>query len=307
MGYFCAWIWSLALYPFVNLAPTITGLVTGTDGGVLGGELAGMVSPGGALDSKITPVMESLMPVGYALCLLFFLISLLELAMSERMTMEYMIKFFSKFVVGVVAIYYCRDIFKICREMGATMSTWVSMSAAKTVEIPSLENVFYQYVTTGGGAAWIFAVLGSLVGAAPLLFIAFGLLGMTYVTVFTWLLEMGARGIFLPIALSLLSDDGWRGAGGRYIKKFLAICCQGVVMVIIASLMTSIMQVAMGGVVKAVGDGFTGTDGFLGIGGEDANFMLQLLKSTVVVAGVGIASFSVMGKSMSIISDVFGG
>lgn len=313
MSYFSSWIWSMALYPFKNLGPTIVSLVTGQSDPILGNNLVQFVKvdDGNALDGLILPVMESLMPVGYALCLLFFLISLLELAMSERMTMEYMIKFFSKFVVGVVAIYYCKDIYRICREMGAAMASWISLSAGQEIVIPDLEGAFQLYCEKGGGAAWLACVLGSLVGGAPCLFIGFGLLALTYITIFTWILEMGARAVFLPIALSLLSDDGWRGAGGRYIKKFLGICCQGAVMVIVASIMTRVMSAAMTGVAVAARNAanIAANQDIMHkmLGTTTGSFMLDLIQATVVVIGVGIASFSVMGKSMSIVSDVFGG
>ena len=42
--------------------------------------------------------------------------------------------------------------------------------------------------------------------------------------------------MFFPIAMGLMSDDGWRGAGGRYLKKFLAVCCQSAVLVVIGGL-----------------------------------------------------------------------
>ena len=40
--------------------------------------------------------MEAMKPVGYAICMLFFIVALLELTTQDRMTLEFFIKFFAK-------------------------------------------------------------------------------------------------------------------------------------------------------------------------------------------------------------------
>lgn len=42
----------------------------------------------------------------------------------------------------------------------------------------------------------------------------------------TRIIEIGVRGSLMPIAAGLMADDGWRGAGGRYFRKLLALSIQ---------------------------------------------------------------------------------
>ena len=61
-------------------------------------------------------------------------------------------------------------------------------------------------------------------------------------------LELGIRTIFMPVPMGLMAEDGWRGAGGRYIKKYMAVASQGMVMIAAVK----VMQVFVGAVMNTV-------------------------------------------------------
>ena len=61
-------------------------------------------------------------------------------------------------------------------------------------------------------------------------------------------LELGIRTIFMPVPMGLMAEDGWRGAGGRYIKKYMAVASQGMVMIAAVK----VMQVFIGAVMNTV-------------------------------------------------------
>jgi hypothetical protein len=110
---------------------------------------------------------------------------------------------------------------------------------------------------------------------------------ITWMLAFTRLLEICVRGMFLPIGLSLMSDDGWHGAGGRYLKKFIAVVCQSAVLIAIAKITTLILTSAATGMVTNLN-------------------MSTIIQSLLVMVMVAIACVSVMFKSVGICNDIFG-
>lgn len=262
-----------------------------------------LLNLGGSVDSTAKEVIKLLQPTGYALCVLFFIIALLELAMSERMTMEYFVKFLSKLVVGYAVVYYCPEIYDTLREIGYWLMDTISADNPDHVYNPNLADVFINYTSNNGAGSWFPLLCASILIGGTILIGSYALLGVVYIVLFTWVLEMGVRGMFLPIACSLLSDDGWRGAGGRYIRKFLGICSQGMVMAAVMRLIAGIMDGLIDSIITTA-DGLSGaTDAFAG----SNSFIGNLAGTCIIVLGVMIAGVSVMMKSMSVVSDVFGG
>ena len=110
----------------------------------------------------------------------------------------------------------------------------------------------------------------------------------------------------MPIACALLSDDGWRGAGGRYIRKFIGICAQGAVMVVIGQLTGGIM----GAICSSMKSSMRAkVDTAIANAGTKPGFglVIDIVESTVAIVGIGVACVSLMFKSIGIVNDVFGG
>jgi predicted deacetylase len=102
--------------------------------------------------------------------------------------------------------------------------------------------------------------------------------------------------MFMPIAFALISDDGWRGAGGRYIRKFIAVCAQIAVLIVVAKITAGVMSLSTEEVLSAIQEA------------ADYNSLTEAMsKQMTICVGVGFASTQAMFKSISIISDAFGG
>ena len=303
---FSADIFESATSPLIKLPTSIKMLISAIGNGSGDDPFLGISF--GDLGASLTTIVEnignSLQPVGYALCFLFFLIALLELAMSERMTLEYFVKFFSKFVIGFAVVYFWKDIYNICRQMGPALANTIT-STPPLATSPNFHAAFREYVGNNGGAAWLVLLLASFLVGAVLLLATCAIVAVTYVIVFTWVLEMGIRGAFLPIACALLSDDGWRGAGGRYIRRFLAVCCQGAVMTCIASVYAGVVAP----IVNSISTSATTTTsvGIFTTNSDSLKFVWSLASSIIVMVALSVAVVSVMFKSSSIVNDVFGG
>lgn len=150
----------------------------------------------------------------------------------------------------------------------------------------------------------------------------------------TRIIELGVRGALMPIAAGLMADDGWRGAGGRYVRKLLALCIQlgivnltmaitGIMMqaVIVYNLVGGLYNILFQGVAfagVAVDSTPTTIDGFVSYMTTVANnsitsaiMVIEQLGASginVVLGGlcVAIAGIGFMFKSLRVAEDLCG-
>lgn len=305
IGNGCGRIFDFAIKNCSGLGDKISETING--GGIIGNAIGGNEF----FSDKIEAGINAIQPVGYAICALFFFIALLELAMSERMTMEYLAKFFSKLVIGVAAVFYANDFVTYAWDFGDALSSAMAniglgQGGGDTVEI-AFPALFNQYLDNVGGSSWLALLAMTLGLGIPITLASYVVTVVVYIICLTRLLEMMIRGVFMPIACALLSDDGWRGAGGRYIRKFIGICAQGAVLVVLGNVTSSIMAAIVSnltGTIKASIQ--TAIDGSSS-GEPDFEFFGDIVTSTLAILGVAVACVSMMFKSIGIVNDAFGG
>lgn len=244
--------------------------------------------------------IKILTPVGGAIALMFFIFSLVQLGQEERLTLEIFVKHFAKFFVSLVLILNSYNIYKAFFDFGKEITDYLVGSTGGRLTVSDSDitaiSEFMQYSLFTKDKAGlgpddslnIWEGIGTFASTLPigllLLIVSAALLGIMYFIAFSRILELGARGVFLPVALGLIADDGWRGAGGRYIKKLLAIASQIAVLVVIS--------VAAANIISKVA-----TSILMG---------QEILGSLVAFLGVGFAVVSVMFKSIGLVNDVFG-
>lgn len=269
---------------------------------------------------------QTIQSTAVAIAALFFFIATIELGMQERLTLDIFIKHFAKFAAAVFLIINSSVIFSAIIDFGGGMTQMVgefgkakkersdqdkadlkkdredeivdaivvySLSNRtledKNAAVEKLTPKFAENINSLGEAFTAIITVSILGGVLTLASKA--LLIICYVVAFTRLLEMFIRGAFLPIAFALMSDDGWKGAGGRYVRKFAAVCSQGAVLTMIGNLASAIITTVVLASVGQLG-GTTGFDGALGF--------------LMIILGVSVAIVSIMYKSIGIINDVFG-
>lgn len=243
------------------------------------------------ITGDITNVMAS---IALALAVLFFVISLLDLAMTDRFTLEYFIKFFSKFAASVILIVSCSEITKLISDFASTFCELIGASLLDSKGIDAIQGVgqkIYTALVADENLQWMFLVVSGTLNAGVMKVIAWALVVIVYLVGFTRLFEMIVRGAFMPIAFALLADDGWRGAGGRYIRKYMAICCQSTVLCIIGGIHSQALKIVMENQLDRIQDS--------AVSGSQSGEMIMLL-------GLSFAAVSLMFKSIGIINDAFG-
>lgn len=283
-------LFTSALKQLQDCGTGITDILSGADGKTQISSVTNSLT--NAISETVIPAVQG---IGYAIALLFFIIAMVELISQERLTIEMFIKFFARIAIAVFAVSITDDVFKYSIQFGdALAATFANV-------FPSPENMSgtgsyqeaFRKSLDGGALGWIGFIAMAIVTIAPCYVVSIAVKGIVYVIAFTRLIEMCARGCLLPIAVSLISDDGWRGAGGRYIKKFIAICSQSAVLVIIGQISGYIIATVTNKITQSIA--VTGT---LSI--QEAVGIL------IVIVGVCIAMVSVMFKSIGIVNDAFG-
>ena len=239
-------------------------------------------------------ICTALKSLGFALALLFFLTSIIEFAKEERLNLETFIKHFSKFFIAVGFVAFSDRILNavwgLGKEIGDFLSGVVpSVSTGNVDMVRAFAMALTESDVTAGKKLDIWTALGNLVsvGGMALIFNIIGLamMGIMYFIAFSRLIEMGTRGAFLPVAFGLLADDGWRGAGGRYLKKFLAVCAQVGILIVISDLGSNIVG---------------------SVGNNIATGGMHPFQSMAMLCGTTFALVSAMFKSIGWMNDVFG-
>lgn len=276
-----------------NALDTLQGSTTIVYDMLVAGKKSGSI---GEITSELigitTKVIEGLTAVGLSIVAVFFLISLIELAMQDRMTIEMFIKHFSKAAIGVAVVSASSQLFTGITAFGTELSTtvqgvlgpnnvgnWSSGLTGVAKEINKANPSVFDQIGVYA------SVIGTIV---PLYLVCLAITVVTYMIAFTRLIELCARGCFLPIAAGLMADDGWRGSGGRYIKKLIAVCSQVAVLIVISTISATILAKIADGVVDGLKKNYS-----------DITNLLYLI-------GAGLAMVSAMFKSMGIVNDVFG-
>lgn len=139
--------------------------------------------------------------------------------------------------------------------------------------------------------------------------------------VITRVLELYVRGAFLPIAAALMSDDGWKGAGGRYFRKLMSLATQNAVVLVVTNVFGLMAKTTMENeFVRAITSqtGCTGTPSDPHQTLADiaickacldeipAPISLPFFKPMLLCIVICVAGISLMFKANAIVDDLWG-
>lgn len=221
-------------------------------------------------------IMGYMCALGIAIAVIFFLISVLQLVTEDKFTPEFLVKFAAKFIIALCVILWSRDILTYMIDFGDAFATDVANRAKGLLEVAetgtfsadALEKLIknhwiYHYKNVGwdgcpgvgtksdakGIALWgiwesfQYWMEGNMLGIFK--FVSFLLNAIVMFIVVTRVMELYVRGAFLPVAAGLMSDDGWRGAGGRYFRKLMSLATQNAAIMIVANVASVMISSAL--------------------------------------------------------------
>lgn len=234
-----------------------------------------------------TTVSSALVPVAYCIALMFFLLALVDLGMSERMTLDSFVKFFARLAVGIFMIDNCQNFLNLGSAIADWMGNLINSNGSMGSGAGSAKNTFDMinsimpddgFARLQNGAT---VAMASAMQWIPLLLILTVLLSR--------LMEMCIRGALMPIAFSFVTEEGWRGTAIRYLKRYIAL-------------------LAMGPLIKVVfeaGDWLTrGINASMAQNGALAAGAFFL--SIGVNCAIGLAEVGMIKKLQSVVSEAFG-
>lgn len=168
-------------------------------------------------------------PVGEALIVLFFLIELIDKTTKDNFSVEHFFKLMLKVVIAKFLIENGWDILTGCINVGSNLAGAI---ASDPKGLTSKSKVLDQYAkeiqetNTIGNLGmiiqwflpWVFAWISKMI-----------------CIVICWgrMIELGVRAVTAPISMADIFQDGTHSGGFRYLRKFLGVCLQAAVIMIV--------------------------------------------------------------------------
>lgn len=243
-----------------------------------------------------------LLSLGYAICIMFFLFHFLDIITNDQFTLEQFLKQMAQLVIGIGLVAFSPKLFEYIMQFGDGITSLIAdqfqVSNTANVNIDeALKQNLADYFANHNFITNVFIIYMFLSIVIFFLFAALIIYLATYLIALVRIIEINLRGIFLPIAISLFAEDGWRGAAGRNIKRFLGICSQGAACCLIGKIYSALIVVAL-------------QVSLNNHGGTNADSVVSLLGSFALDTGllliIGIAAVIGMHKSGQWISEAFG-
>ena len=235
----------------------------------------------------VKPVLNGSASLGAIIGFVGWLFAVIELLIQDRLTPETLIKSLARLGLVVALTSNTEVIYDKLRQFGKDITAGVN-GLIPQEDLPA--DVSFQNLDP---KLWFSMIMTALMISIVMLAATAAIRICGIIIQVSRLLEISIRGAFLGIAFGLIADDGWKGAGGRYIKKFVAVCAQAAVLVLIGAAISTVeLSVLEVGVLHG--------------GSLDLENIPTYWASIFSCIGVAFAGISIMFKSLGYVNDVFG-
>lgn len=179
----------------------------------------------------------------YGIIAILFFMELIDKATDVReMSFEKIVKMLFKLIISKMLVDYSMLTMKLIEA--------IFINIFSVADITRLANVSTNDLIATGA---------KMVPLLKLLYAVFIIVAMIEVGVILYLrrLEMMLMVMISPIAFAMLSTDGYKSTGKRFIQSFIAICLQGIILLITCNLFFLTLS--------SVTDGFTACFSSIGL------------------------------------------
>lgn len=205
-------------------------------------------------------ISVGLQPLAGAICCLFMLINLVELAANDKFTLEMFMMFFVKVALSLALIKASPSLI----ELGNAVSVEASAAVDKFTDSytngdsmdDELQSIADELSADTGNKA-----VNALSNVSIRLSLFMSQLGAFFCSLFVGtvlisrLFELALRGAFMPLAMGFISEEGVKGASMRYLKQYLAVWLQGPAISVCFALFGTIQIQAIKSINEAVPTG----------------------------------------------------
>lgn len=168
-------------------------------------------------------------PVGEALIVLFFLIELIDKTTKDNFSVEHFFKLMLKVVIAKFLIENGWDILTGCINVGSNLAGAITSDpkglTSKSKVLDQYAKEIQETNTIGNLGMiiqwflpWVFAWISKMI-----------------CIVICWgrMIELGVRAVTALISMADIFQDGTHSGGFRYLRKFLGVCLQAAVIMIV--------------------------------------------------------------------------
>ena len=168
-------------------------------------------------------------PVGEALIVLFFLIELIDKTTKDNFSVEHFFKLMLKVVIAKFLIENGWDILTGCINVGSNLPVAITSDpkglTSKSKVLDQYAKEIQETNTIGNLGMiiqwflpWVFAWISKMI-----------------CIVICWgrMIELGVRAVTAPISMADIFQDGTHSGGFRYLRKFLGVCLQAAVIMLV--------------------------------------------------------------------------
>lgn len=220
--------------------------------------------------NSATKIMEQyLIPLGMTMVLIYFLMEIVDHLQFNPTTFEFLLKSFIKLFIGLFVVGNCIQLFidlngaaiNLTREITLKLGSEITQSDG--FKIQGMKDAIANANTLGCVGYYVWLLVAMIVVLIIQLAIDFIL--------YSRVVKQYLLATFAPIGLSDIISGGFNSKGFRYIKQYLALCLQGLVIAVTVS--ASNVVIAFINKQMDIEPGFTIT------------FLISFLLSQLVVAG----------------------
>lgn len=179
----------------------------------------------------ISSVHVAILPIGYSLLTLFFLLGLINRSMSFRIIrIEDIVRLLIRLIIAKAVMERSFDLLNMIYNMSmeAIFSVDISVESIRIVDTAALaeqisemnliERILFQSQFT------------------PISIVSFVLNIMVFVICYGRILELCAYTAFSPIPVAALSSEDYAGSTKRFFQHYVAVCLQGLIIVLVGML-----------------------------------------------------------------------
>lgn len=256
--------------------------------------------------------------IGLGLAIMYFLLDLMNIAATTELTMEKVVKSFIKLCLACLLVKCGYQVLIIIANIGSTLAEGITINP-NVVDLTNPDLALKS----------MWDALIVVAGLLPLALTFLIVFVCSKIILYSRLVEVAINLVLSPIALADIPTGGLRSNGVTFLRKFLGLSLQTVVMVLIMAVFYELSDtVGLGagidtvlvgvggsiagasGAIGALGAGATGVFNFLatltGSSFAAGAYMLCAIYLTIIYVTEAVIMLSFLFKSKQIAMDIVG-
>ncbi len=233
------------------------------------------------LASALRTMGGTILPIGTALVITYFIMSVVDMASKDNTTLEHYIREFIKLIVAITVVNKSWDIMKYLIKISDSIQDAIGRDLFDNVDVGMTAE---QIIPEDGN------MLGLLLALVlPWLVKKLATIAL-YLLVYMRLFDIGWRAALFPIGAANIFEGGLSSPGVKYIKAFFGACAAGAVIILIVGLTPAILKQSF----------------IIGAGGNDTGTIkTNCVKGAIAMAGAMLGMIGAAFGANAKVKEIF--